>query len=107
MTTQDGYLFLLLQESVAESKNERQQGTGITHRAMFLVTETAEVVREILKLDGLYGQAAAQDAKTRLAAEMCDVIWNVCDLATQLGIKLDAPMAALLRKNVNRTWEEK
>lgn len=94
-----------LQVAVDESKTKHQLSTGMADRALFLGTEAGEVQKEALKLFGHYGAKAAADAKARLGKEICDLIWNACDLATMAGIELDTPMRAMLAQNKTRTWE--
>lgn len=93
-----------IQAAVEDSKTEHQKKTGLEKRALFLSTETGEVQKEVLKLLGNYGPEAAATAKDRLAKEICDVIWNVCDLANMVGIQLDEPMRQMLAANKVRVW---
>lgn len=93
-----------IQAAVEDSKTAHQRKTGLEKRALFLSTETGEVQKEVLKLLGNYGPEEASTAKERLAKEICDVIWNVCDLATMVGIKLDVPMGDMLAANKTRVW---
>ena len=93
-----------IQAAVEDSKTAHQKKTGLEKRALFLSTETGEVQKEVLKLLGNYGPEEAATAKERLAKEICDVIWNVCDLANMVGIELDEPMRVMLAKNKTRIW---
>ena len=93
-----------IQAAVEDSKTDHQRKTGLEKRALFLSTETGEVQKEVLKLLGNYGPEEASTAKERLAKEICDVIWNVLDLANMTGIELDEPMRAMLAVNKTRVW---
>lgn len=93
-----------IQAAVEDSKTAHQRKTGLEKRALFLGTEAGEVMKEVLKLLGNYGPEQAATAKDRLAKEMCDVIWNVCDLANMLAIQLDDPMRVMLAINKTRVW---
>ena len=93
-----------LQTAVLASLTEQQRETTFTERALFLATETGEVQKEVLKFLGCYGDAEAEHAKARIAKELCDVIWNACQLATQLHLELDEPMDALLQYNLGRKY---
>lgn len=91
-----------LQADVQTSKTDHQRQTNFEQRTIFLGTEVGEVQKEALKLLGAYGAEARDTAKDRLAQELCDLIWNACDLATMAGIELDESMRALLEKNKSR-----
>ena len=97
----------LLQACVAASKTDHQARTGVNARALFLSTECGEDQKEVLRLGGHYGPLAQGQATERIARELCDVIWNACDLASQLGIGLDSYMDEMLRKNAIRNFKEK
>ena len=98
--------FKALQQRVAQSKTTFQSATGIEGRAMFLATEAGEVLKAVLEYQGYYGDSAIYSARERIARELCDIIWNACDLATMLGIDLQAHMDQLLRDNPNRVWKD-
>jgi NTP pyrophosphatase (non-canonical NTP hydrolase) len=94
----------IIQAAVEDSKTDHQRLTGLEQRALFLGTEAGEVQKEVLKLLGNYGPEQAATAKERLAKEICDVIWNVCDLANMTGIELAEPLRAMLAVNKTRVW---
>lgn len=95
-----------LQRLVEASKTDKQTKTSLEDRALFLATETGEVLKEVLRLRGLYGSEASEDAKKRLPTELCDLIWNACALASELGMDLSEPMNKMLDYNRNRTWDK-
>jgi len=97
-------LLTALQAAVAASKTDRQRATTLHERALFLSTEVGEALKEVLVLCGVYGKDAIESGRAHLATELCDVIWNACDLATLAGIDLGESMQALLEKNSKRTW---
>ena len=93
-------------DAVSNSKTDKQKETAVVYRAIFLATEFGEVQKEFLKLAGLYGLSAAATAKPLLAKELCDLIWNICDLANMLDLDLGQAMTELLHNNKTRTWEK-
>lgn len=93
-----------LQAAVEASKTDHQRKTETHERSLFLGTEAGEAMKEVLKLFGSYGKGAVEGSKERLAKELCDVIWNACDLATLVGIDLDEPMRGMLEENRKRVW---
>ena len=97
-----------LQEYVKELREAQGwRDTSLEHRAMFLVTELGEVVRETLKLVRAYGKyqdADLEHIKDNLGMEMYDVMWNLCDLANIAGIDLEAAFAQKVAINRNRDW---
>lgn len=73
-------------------------------RMAFLLGEALELANEVLQLpaSGPYDPALLQ----RLGREICDVLWNACDLARLTGI--DVVQAAADKRDVNakRTWPD-
>jgi len=96
----------ILQEAVEQSKTIHQKRTGVIARATFLSTEVGEVQKEVLKLLGHYGREGIIGAKERIAQELCDVLWNVFDLANILDIPLESAWTELLERNKNRVWTD-
>jgi NTP pyrophosphatase (non-canonical NTP hydrolase) len=96
--------FEQLQKLVESSMTEDQKANTIDERGMFLTTETGEVIKELLKLKGLYGVKAKELAKQRVGEELADVIWNVCDIANRLGLNLAEVMLVMLQKHGVRNW---
>ena len=94
-----------LQKRVQESKTARQLSTELVDRALFLTTEAGEVVRTVLEGRAYYGRDAQAKSKERLAEELCDLIWNACDMASLAGVDLEPYMEKLLAKNAARTWD--
>lgn len=80
--------------------------TTLDQRVLFLMTEVGEVAAEALVLSGAHGKADCVAAKARLALEMYDVIWNICDLANMLGIDLTEACERKIAHNRTRVWEE-
>jgi NTP pyrophosphatase (non-canonical NTP hydrolase) len=73
-------------------------------RALWLVTEVGELVREVLQFTTAEDEDARTAARQRLGAEMYDVVWNVCDLANILGIDLATAFTGKESVNKEREW---
>jgi NTP pyrophosphatase (non-canonical NTP hydrolase) len=91
-----------LQKAIASSLNEQQKQTDVDGRALFLVTEIGEALKELLKYQGYYGMDETMHARAHLRKELCDVIWNTVQLANQLELDLGEAMDALIRYNPGR-----
>jgi NTP pyrophosphatase (non-canonical NTP hydrolase) len=96
-----------LQLLVQASKADRQlHTTSLQDRALFLATETGEILKDVLRIQGHYGINAKHAGAENIRKEMCDVIWNICDMATQLNIDLDEAMISVLSANKTRVWPD-
>jgi NTP pyrophosphatase (non-canonical NTP hydrolase) len=73
-------------------------------RALSLVAEVGELVREVLRLARRGEGEDPAEVRDRLGLEMYDVVWNVCDLADKLGIDLDRAFAEKAALNRSRRW---
>jgi NTP pyrophosphatase (non-canonical NTP hydrolase) len=94
-----------LQEHVKElSRAQGWPERTPERRALYLVTEVGELVREVLALADAQDDADAVAAKERLGLEMYDVIWNLVDLANIVGIDLESACARKIEINRERQW---
>ena len=78
----------------------------VEHR--LLVAEVGELTREVLHLRGAYashGEHDGEQVEARVGMEMYDAFWNMCDLATVLGIDLETCFAKKVRVNEQRDWK--
>ena len=73
-------------------------------RAMWLVTEAGELVREVLRLAEATGEAEIAGVRHKLGMEMYDVVWNLCDLANIVGVDLEEAFAEKVAINRGREW---
>ncbi len=73
-------------------------------RAMWLVTEVGELVREVLRLPEATGEAELAEVRHNLGMEMYDVVWNLCDLANRVGVDLEEAFAEKVAINRGREW---
>lgn len=80
------------------------QATSPEERALFLVTEVGEVVKDVLKLSHATDDVEREALKVNLGYELYDVIWNVCDLATRVGIDLEESIQTKSALNQTRQW---
>ncbi len=94
----------LLQTRVSRSATTDQNNTSLEHRAIFLATEAGEVLKAVLEHRAFYGHDRMLAARARIGHELCDLIWNACELATTLGIDLQPNMDKLLKMNPDRKW---
>jgi NTP pyrophosphatase (non-canonical NTP hydrolase) len=98
-------LIAQLQEHVKElSKAQGWADRTPEQRALYLVTEVGELVREVLALADAQDDADAVAAKERLGLEMYDVIWNLVDLANIVGVDLESAFARKIEINRDRQW---
>lgn len=73
-------------------------------RAMWLVTEVGELVREVLRLPRAAAEAELAGVRRDLGMEMYDVAWNLCDLANRVGVDLEEAFAEKVAANRRREW---
>jgi NTP pyrophosphatase (non-canonical NTP hydrolase) len=73
-----------------------------SQRFRYLISEVGELSRELLRLE--WNGEDPDAVKRSIAHEMYDVIWNVCDLANQLGIDLERYFEEKKNLNLKRTW---
>ncbi|MDR6553160.1 MazG-like family protein [Paenibacillus qinlingensis] len=76
----------------------------VEQRALYLVTEVGEMVKELLHLSYHPDHENKEDIKKNLGLEMYDVVWNICDLANKLEINLEKAFAMKMEINKDRTW---
>ncbi|MEB4783501.1 MazG-like family protein [Paenibacillus jamilae] len=94
-----------LQQSVRFFSKERGfDKSSLEQRALFLVTEVGEVVREVLKFSYHSESEKLEEIKEDLGLEMYDIIWNLCDLANKVGIDLEVAAHKKIEINRNRIW---
>ena len=94
-----------IQEQARELR--RAQGwddRSVERRALYLVTELGEAVTEVLSLVGSDSPADTEQAKTRLGAELYDIVWNLCDLANLVEVDLEAAFEEKASRNRERRW---
>lgn len=80
------------------------QDTTPGTRALWLVTEVGELLREVLQFPLADDEEARTAARQRVGAEMYDVVWNVCDLANRLGVDLETSFTKKEAVNKEREW---
>jgi NTP pyrophosphatase (non-canonical NTP hydrolase) len=78
--------------------------TTAEERAMWLVTEVGELLREVLRLPEAAGEAELAGVRHNLGMEMYDVVWNLCDLANIAGVDLEEAFAEKVAINRGREW---
>ncbi|MGG4143807.1 MazG-like family protein [Paenibacillus algorifonticola] len=76
----------------------------IEQRALYLVTEVGETVKELLHLSYHPDHEKKEEIKDRLGLEMYDIVWNICDLANKLDIDLEQAFSKKIEINKTRTW---
>ncbi len=94
-----------LQRHVTELNDAQGwHGTTPEERAMWLVTEVGELVREVLRLAKATDEAELAEVRHNLGMEMYDVVWNLCDLANIVGVDLEEAFAEKVAINRGREW---
>lgn len=90
----------------ARELNDAQgwRDTTPEERAMWLVTEVGELVREVLRLPKGTDEAELAGVRRDLAMEMYDVAWNLCDLANIVGVDLEKAFTEKVAINRSRKW---
>ena len=73
-------------------------------RAMWLVAEVGELVREVLRLPKATDEAELAGVRHNLGMEMYDVVWNLCDLASIVGMDLEKAFTEKVAINRGREW---
>lgn len=92
-----------LQNDVREfSKSKAFHESSIETRALFLVTEIREIVKELLKLDKMPDQR--ERIKEDIGLEIYDAVWNLMDLANKLDIDLEQAFEKKIEINNTRNW---
>lgn len=76
----------------------------VEQRALFLMTEVGEMVRELLHLSYHPDHENKEEITKNLGLEMYDIVWNLCDLANKLEIDLEKSFAMKMEINKDRTW---
>lgn len=89
------------QEHVKELAQKFPDST-VERRLMYLTTEVGELAKEVLKLGGKVDETAV---KENIGLEMYDIVWNVFELANQLGINLEEAFARKIEINATRSWK--
>ncbi len=73
-------------------------------RALWLCIEVGELLHEVQQY-GWYPDRA-DEIRARASHEMYDVMWNLVDLATIMGIDLEQAFAEKARMNRERRWPQ-
>lgn len=76
-----------------------------SQRFRFLISEDGELSKELLRLEWEPSAAEVVTIKRTIGHEMYDVVWNLCDLANQLGIDLETAFQEKRIINQERRWE--
>ena len=97
---------MLLNDYQHESRSTARYpdaGNNLIYPTLGLTGEAGEVADKVKKLirdrDGVVDQSFTED----VALELGDVLWYVAQLATELGLSLDAVASANLRKLKSRS----
>ena len=98
MTTQVPTLAEIQQDTHRLGERQGWADKDLATRALHLISEVGELADELLSFQDGRGNA------DQVAAEMYDVIWNVCDLGRLLGIDLDRAAERKANENRERTW---
>lgn len=94
-----------LQQEVKQFSRERGfESSTIEQRALYLVTEVGEMVRELLEISYHPEHEQLEDIKDRIGLEMYDIVWNICDLANKLDIDLETAFRKKIEYNQTRVW---
>ncbi|OBJ24632.1 nucleoside triphosphate pyrophosphohydrolase family protein [Mycobacterium sp. 1245801.1] len=76
--------------------------TGVAYCALGLAGEAGEIANKVKKIARDHLGAVSDDHRAQLADELGDVLWYVAQLATQIGMDLDAIAAGNLAKLADR-----
>jgi NTP pyrophosphatase (non-canonical NTP hydrolase) len=71
-------------------------------RFRYLIAEVGELARELLRYQWPDQDRAEIDRA--VGHEIYDIVWNLCDLANQLGIELEPYFDEKLQLNRSRRW---
>lgn len=87
----------------------RQQGwTDNTpnQRFRYLISEVGELSKELTYLERNSANTDVNEIKRNIGHEMYDIVWNLCELANQLEIDLEAAFIEKQAINTERRWEQ-
>lgn len=73
-------------------------------RSMWLTAEVGELVKEVLRFSAATTEHEQDEVRRDLGREMYDVVWNLCDLANLVGVRLEDAFADKIAINRTRTW---
>lgn len=76
-----------------------------SQRFRFLISEVGELSKELLRLEWEPAVDELATIKRNIGHEMYDIVWNLCDLANQLGIDLETAFQEKRTINEKRRWE--
>ena len=75
-----------------------------SQRFRFLISEVGELSKELLRLEWEPTADELTTIKRNIGHEMYDIVWNLCDLANQLGIDLETVFREKRAINAERRW---
>ncbi|MCB0128386.1 MAG: MazG-like family protein [Caldilineaceae bacterium] len=76
-----------------------------SQRFRYLISEVGELSQELTRLEWNPGETDLSEIKRNIGHEMYDIVWNLCELANQLEIDLEAAFAEKQAINAGRRWE--
>ncbi|MEZ4732607.1 MAG: MazG nucleotide pyrophosphohydrolase domain-containing protein [Caldilineaceae bacterium] len=75
-----------------------------SQRFRFLISEVGELAKELLRLEWEPNEQQVAEIKQKIGHEIYDIVWNLCDLANQLEIDLEAAFEEKRAINDARRW---
>lgn len=81
------------QDALALCQRHGWQDRNPDQRFRFLISEVGELTKELLRLEWEPSPEEVVDIKQNIGHEIYDIVWNLCDLATQLEIDLETAFA--------------
>jgi NTP pyrophosphatase (non-canonical NTP hydrolase) len=76
-----------------------------SQRFRYLISEMGELSKELTRLEWNPSATDLAAIKRNIGHEMYDIVWNLCDLANQLEIDLEAAFAEKQAINAERRWD--
>ncbi|MEZ4622271.1 MAG: MazG-like family protein [Caldilineaceae bacterium] len=76
-----------------------------SQRFRYLISEVGELSKELTRLEWNPTEADVDEIKRNIGHEIYDIVWNLCELANQLEIDLEAAFAEKQAINAKRRWE--
>lgn len=77
---------------------------SVDQRFRYLIGEVGELSQELLRYSR--DEENKEDVDRAVGHEIYDVVWNLCDLANQLGIDLETAFCEKLAINKQREWKQ-
>ena len=74
-------------------------------RFRYLISEVGELSKELTRLEWNPSNTDLAEIKRNIGHEIYDIVWNLCDLANQLEIDLEAAFAEKQAINAERRWD--